>query len=95
MTTTVRYCARLVSSARGEPNGAARQLYDAACVYDDAEQVSILHRDALLTLPATQALMQGLHGCGTVSVSGALHFSRATGSLVWRKRHGSGPSSRC
>jgi len=43
-------------------------------VYDEADQVEIVHRDALLTLPATQALMQGLHGRGAVSFSGALHF---------------------
>jgi hypothetical protein len=43
-------------------------------VYDEAEQVRELHRDSLLALPATQALMQGLHGRGAVSVSGALHF---------------------
>jgi hypothetical protein len=43
-------------------------------VYDEAEQVEIIHRDALLTLPATQALVQGLHGRGAVSLSGALHF---------------------
>jgi hypothetical protein len=61
-------------TARDEPNAAARRLYDAAWVYDEGDQVAILHRDALLTLPATQALMQGLHGRGAVSLSGALHF---------------------
>lgn len=61
-------------TGRREPNSNGRRLYDAAWVYDETKAVAILHRDALLTLPATQALMQGLHGRGAVSVSGALHF---------------------
>jgi hypothetical protein len=61
-------------TARGELNADARRMYDAAWVYDETEQVEIIQRDALLTRPATQALMQGLHGRGAVSVSGALHF---------------------
>lgn len=47
---------------------------DSANVYDDREEARRLLREAYLRTPATQALMQGLHGRGTVSVAGALHL---------------------
>lgn len=47
---------------------------DAANVYDDREEARRLLREAYLRTPATQALMQGLHGRGSVPVGGALHL---------------------
>jgi hypothetical protein len=51
-----------------------RAFDDAANVYDDEPEARRLLRDAYLRTPATQALMQGLHGRGAVSVYGALHL---------------------
>jgi hypothetical protein len=47
---------------------------EAYFIYDDAETARAIWRDALMSLPATQALMQGLHGRGPVSVAGTHHL---------------------
>lgn len=47
---------------------------DAANVYGDQVEAQQLLREAYLRTPATQALMQGLHGRGSVPVEGALHL---------------------
>lgn len=47
---------------------------DAAWIYDDEVTAARLFREALLGLPATQALLQGLHGRGPVSFGGTHHF---------------------
>lgn len=52
----------------------ARTFEDAFWVYGDRETARAIWADALLALPETQALMQGLHGRGPVRVSGAHHF---------------------
>lgn len=51
-----------------------RAFDDAANVYDDQNEARRLLREAYLRTPATQALMQGLHGRGPVPVAGALHL---------------------
>jgi hypothetical protein len=47
---------------------------DAVNIYGDRDQGAAILRDAYLGLPATQVLMQGLHGRGPVRVEGALHL---------------------
>lgn len=47
---------------------------DAANVYNDKAEATRLFREAYLGMPVTQALMQGLHGRGSVPVTGALHM---------------------
>lgn len=51
-----------------------REFDDAWTVYRDRDAATELLRDALLALPATQALIQGLHGRVGVTVPGALHL---------------------
>ncbi len=52
----------------------ARTFEDAYWIYDDEETARAIWQDALLDLPETQALMQGLHGRGPIRVAGAHHF---------------------
>jgi hypothetical protein len=52
----------------------ARTFEDAYWIYDDDKTPRAIWKDALLGLPETQALMQGLHGRGPVRVAGAHHF---------------------
>jgi hypothetical protein len=47
---------------------------DAMNVYGDRDGGTAILRETFLGLPATQALMQGLHGRGSVKVEGALHL---------------------
>jgi hypothetical protein len=54
-----------------QPRGEA--FDEAWLVYGHKEVATGLLRDGLLELPATQALVQALHGRGNVSVGGALH----------------------
>jgi hypothetical protein len=49
-------------------------FYDAWHVYGDRDTATDLLREAFLELPVTQALMQGLHGRGSVPVEGALNL---------------------
>jgi hypothetical protein len=58
----------------GKLTAACTAFEEAAWVYDDQATAARLFRDALLGLPATQALLQGLHGRGPVSFAGAHHF---------------------
>lgn len=58
----------------GQLTAAGKAFEDAAWVYDDDATAARLFRDALLGLPATQALLQGLHGRGPVSFAGTHHF---------------------
>lgn len=51
-----------------------RAFEDARWVYDDRPAARAIWQDALKGLPATQALMQGLHGRGPVAFAGAHHF---------------------
>lgn len=51
-----------------------RAFEDAYWIYDDEPAARAIWQDALLGLPATQALMQGLHGRGPVRFAGAHHF---------------------
>jgi hypothetical protein len=54
------------------PNGEA--FDEAWSVFGDKEKAVALLHDAVLSLRATQALIQALHGRGNVAVSGALHL---------------------
>lgn len=58
----------------GQLAGAGEAFEEAAWVYDDEATAARLFREALLGLPATQALLQGLHGRGPVSFAGTHHF---------------------
>lgn len=58
----------------GELTTAGRAFEEASWVYGDEATAARLFRDALLGLPATQALLQGLHGRGPVSFAGTHHF---------------------
>lgn len=51
-----------------------KMFEEAVWVYGDEAAAAHLFRDALLGLPATQALLQGLHGRGAVSFDGTHHF---------------------
>jgi hypothetical protein len=52
----------------------ARTFEDAHWIYDDAATAKTIWADALMALPVTQALMQGLHGRNPVSFAGAHHL---------------------
>ncbi len=54
--------------------GTGKAFEEAVWVYDDQATAARLFRDALLGLPATQALLQGLHGRGPVLFPGTHHF---------------------
>jgi hypothetical protein len=58
----------------GQLTGTGKAFEEAAWVYDHEATAARLFRDALLGLPATQALLQGLHGRGPVSFAGTHHF---------------------
>lgn len=51
-----------------------RAFEDAYWIYDEEQTARQIWQDALMGLPATQALMQGLHGRGPVRFAGAHHF---------------------
>lgn len=51
-----------------------RTFEDAYWIYDDEPTARTIWQDALLGLPAVQAVMQGLHGRGPVRVAGAHHI---------------------
>jgi hypothetical protein len=50
-----------------------RQFDDAWWIFDDEERARAIFRRAMLRLPVTQALIQGLHGRAAVAVAGCLH----------------------
>jgi hypothetical protein len=58
----------------GELTRTGKAFEEAVWIYDDEATAARLFRDALLGLPATQALLQGLHGRGPVSFGGTHHF---------------------
>jgi len=57
-----------------EASGDAIASYEGYFVYGSPEQATDVHRLALLRQPVTQALIQGLHGRGTIPFDRALHF---------------------
>ncbi len=57
-----------------EPNGDAIASYEGYFVYGQPEHAHEVHREAMLRQRVTQALIQGLHGRGTVAFEGVLHF---------------------
>jgi hypothetical protein len=66
---------RLLDLVEGdEASGDAIAGYEGYFVFDSPEQATDVHRLALLRQPVTQALIQGLHGRGTMAFDGALHF---------------------
>jgi hypothetical protein len=72
MLDLVRFTAGVGSEVELTERGIA--FDDAVNIYGDHGGATALLRDAFLGLPATQALMQGLHGRGPVKVEGALHL---------------------
>jgi hypothetical protein len=57
-----------------DANADAIASYESYFVFGEPDRAEEVHRDALLRQPVTQALIQGLHGRGTVELDGALHF---------------------
>jgi hypothetical protein len=53
---------------------AGRGFDDVYWIYNNEQTARMIWHDALLGLPETQALMQGLHGRGPVRMAGAHHF---------------------
>lgn len=58
----------------GQLTSAGEAFDEASWTYSDEERAVGLYRDALLGLPETQALLQGLQGRGPVAFSGAHHL---------------------
>jgi hypothetical protein len=63
-----------LTAADGTLTDAARAFEDAFWIYDDEPTARVIWRDALIGVPVTQALMQGLHGRGAVRFTGAHHL---------------------
>lgn len=63
-----------LAAADGTLTDTARTFEDSHWIYDDEPTARMIWRDALMGLPVTQALMQGLHGRGAVRFTGAHHL---------------------
>lgn len=61
-------------SVDGQLTDAALRFEDAYWVYGEIDDSVAIWKAALLSLPATQALIQGLHGRGSVAFLGAHHL---------------------
>jgi hypothetical protein len=57
-----------------DANADAIASYEGYYVFHSPSQAQDVHRHALLGQPITQALIQGLHGRGTIEFDGVLHF---------------------
>jgi hypothetical protein len=60
--------------ADGNLNADGRAFDDAWWVYDDRPAAEAIMRKSLLNLPATQTILQSLHGRGKVPAKGVVHY---------------------